>query len=302
MGGKGISRMIYHIKSLHLSTDERRAVLRDAISLDLGVFMSVAATLKEFGQWICGDYMSLHALSRSCRHSGGLVKFNGDVDNMSEHIVGIQKPPPNEPDANLNEGVVLDAQLLDLVFKLPITTIKSIPHNCCMDFSQALKAAISKVVAHLGSIEAWVTLLILPRCTLQVFRPKNRQESMYGNKKSLQHCNILSVLATWGTEDGMAKLVKNLVDNARMEQQGKKEEYIQEDRTWGHANFKQCLHKVVDGHFTAAMKVLCSSGVAPYGDATTKALEDKHPHKPPPSMSSTICSVPPLVVDIDNVL
>ena len=92
--------------------------------------------------------MSLHALSHSCRHSGGLVKFNGDVDDISGHIVGIQKPPPNEPDVNLNEGLALDVQLLDLLFKLPITTVKSIPHNCRMPFSQALKAALSKLVAH----------------------------------------------------------------------------------------------------------------------------------------------------------
>lgn len=43
-------------------------------------------------------------------------------------------------------------------------------------------------------------------------------------------------------------------------------------------------------------------GFAPYGDDTTKALEDKHPHKPPQFMPSTICSVPSLIVDIDNVL
>ena len=50
------------------------------------------------------------------------------------------------------------------------------------------------------------------------------------------------------------------------------------------------------------MKVLCSSGVAPFGGDTTKALEDKHPYKPPPSMPNTIFSEPPLVVDVDNVL
>ena len=196
----------------------------------------------------------------------------------------------------------MDAQLLDRVFKLPITTVKSIPHNCRMAFSQALKAALSKVVAHPGSVEAWVALLILPRCTLQVFRPKNRQESRSGNRKSLQHRNILSALATWGTEDGIAKLVKNLVGNARLEQQDKKEEYIQEKRTPGNTNVRQCLRKVADGHFTAAVKVLCSSGVAPFGGDTTKALEDKHPYKPPPSMPNTIFSEPPLVVDVDNVL
>ena len=118
----------------------------------------------------------------------------------------------------------------------------------------------------------------------------------------MQHRNILSALATWGTEDGIAKLVKNLVDNARLEQQDKKEEYIREKRTPGSTNVRQCLCKVADGHFTAAVKVLCSSGVTPFGGDTTKALEDKHPYKPPPSMPNTIFSEPPLVVDVDNVL
>ena len=150
---------------------------------------------------------------------------------MSRHIVSIKKPPPNKPDATINVGLVLDAQLLYRVFKLPITTIKSIPYNCHMGFSQDLKAALFKVLVHRRSIEAWVTLLTLPRYTLSVFRPKNRQESSFRNRKSLQHRNILSALSTWGIEDDIAKLVKNLVDNARMDQQGKIEDYIQEDRT-----------------------------------------------------------------------
>ena len=114
----------------------------------------------------------------------------------------------------------------------------------------------------------------------------------------MQHRNILSALATWGTEDGIAKLVKYLVDNARLEQQDKKEEYIQEKRTPGSTNVRQCLRKVADGHFTAAVKVLCSSWVAPFGGDPTKALEDKHPYKPPPSIPSTIFSEPPLIVDV----
>ena len=140
--------MISHLKSLHLRTDECRAVLREAITSDIGLFMSVAVTLKEFGQWICGDCMKLHALSRSCHHSDGLIKFIDGADDMSMHIVGIPKPLPNESEADLNDGLVMDAQLLDRVFKLPITTVKSIPHNCRMAFSQALKAALSKVVCH----------------------------------------------------------------------------------------------------------------------------------------------------------
>lgn len=48
---------------------------------------------------------------------------------MSGIFVGIPKPPPNEMEAKLNDGLVLDAQLLDHVLKLPIPTIKSILDN-----------------------------------------------------------------------------------------------------------------------------------------------------------------------------
>ncbi|GKD99590.1 hypothetical protein Tco_1387574 [Tanacetum coccineum] len=64
---------------------------------------------------------------------------------------------------------------------------------------------------------------------------------------------------------------------------------------------KQCLRKVADGHFTAAVKVLSSSGVASYCDDTIKALEAKRPYKPPPSMPSITFSEPPLVAEIDSV-
>lgn len=97
--------MISHLKSLDLPTDECRDMLWEAISSNHRFLMLVATTLKVFGQWICGNGMSLHTLSRSCHHSDGLVKFIGRVDEMSKHIVGIKKPPPKEPVANLNEGL-----------------------------------------------------------------------------------------------------------------------------------------------------------------------------------------------------
>ncbi|KAD3641981.1 hypothetical protein E3N88_31205 [Mikania micrantha] len=67
-------------------------------------------------------------------------------------------------------------------------------------------------------------------------------------------------------------------------------------------NIKQCLRKVRDGHFTAAVKVLCSSGVAPLGDSTLKALIDKHPVVLPPSSPSNPLAQPTLVVDGECVL
>ncbi|GJV37636.1 putative reverse transcriptase domain-containing protein [Tanacetum coccineum] len=49
-------------------------------------------------------------------------------------------------------------------------------------------------------------------------------------------------------------------------------------------NVKQCKRKICDGHYTAAVRVLSSSGVAPYNDATLEDLKAKHPLKLVPSL------------------
>ncbi|KAJ0847106.1 hypothetical protein HanRHA438_Chr15g0732401 [Helianthus annuus] len=197
---------------------------------------------------------------------------------------------------------MLDAVLLDRVFKAPIVTVKSIPHSCRLAFSQALKTALYKVVAQPRSIEAWVRLFLLPRCTLQVVRPKNRQERRSENRKALQQRSILNFLATWGKEDGIFMLVKNIFDSPALGSLGQGGVDNPEESTVSNTNVRQCLRKVADGHFTAAVKVLCSSGVAPYDDITIQALEAKHPYREPPSMPGTIYYEPPLVAEVDSVL
>nr|GEW18951.1 putative reverse transcriptase domain-containing protein [Tanacetum cinerariifolium]GEW47052.1 putative reverse transcriptase domain-containing protein [Tanacetum cinerariifolium] len=49
-------------------------------------------------------------------------------------------------------------------------------------------------------------------------------------------------------------------------------------------NLKQCKRKICDGHYTAAVRVLSSSGVALYNDATLQELKAKHPFKSAPSL------------------
>ncbi|GJS29885.1 hypothetical protein Tco_0490505 [Tanacetum coccineum] len=136
---------------------------------------------------------------------------------------------------------------------------------------------------------------------LKVCRTKNRQEHRSGNKKSLQQSSILKSLATWGKDDGITMLVKSMLDGSRSVSLGEGGGDFLEERTTGNTNIKQCLCKVADGHFTAAVKVLSSFGVALYCDDTIKALEAKHPYKPPPSMSSNTFSEPPLIAEIDSV-
>nr|GEY48649.1 reverse transcriptase domain-containing protein [Tanacetum cinerariifolium] len=70
--------------------------------------------------------MDLHALSRACHHPDGLVCFLKGSDDMSRYIVSISKPSNKEPRTEVTEGLVIDAELLDRVLKVPITTVKSL--------------------------------------------------------------------------------------------------------------------------------------------------------------------------------
>lgn len=184
-GAKGFPRLVAHIKRLHLSLDDRRGALREALSADCELFVSVGEALKVSDQWLYGVCMRLHALSRACHHEDGLARFKWVTRDVEEFIVGIARPRVGSEVVPLG-GVVVDEVLLDRVFSLPITIVKSIPHSCRMAFSHALVAALGKVAAMPTSIEAWVKLLLLPRCTLRVFRPSNRQERKSSNRKSLQ--------------------------------------------------------------------------------------------------------------------
>ncbi|GKC01131.1 hypothetical protein Tco_0987267 [Tanacetum coccineum] len=267
VGNKGFPRLISHLKRLHLSSDERKCVLREAISTDHGLYMAVEEILKVFGQWLCGKCMDLHAVSRACHHLDGLVHFSKGSDDMSGYIVGISKPSNKEPGTEITEGSVLDVELLDHVFKVPITTVKCIPHGCRLAFSQALKQLFARS----------------------------------GNRKSLQQSSILKSLATWGKDDGIATLVKSILDGSALGSFGQGRGDFLEEGATGNSNIKQCLRKVADGHFTTAVKVLSSFGVALYCDDTIKALEANHPYKPPPSMPSITFFEPPLVAEIYSV-
>ncbi|GJV83123.1 putative reverse transcriptase domain-containing protein [Tanacetum coccineum] len=277
-GSKGFPRLVAHIKRLHLSSDDRRGALREALSTDCELFVSVGEALKALDQWVCGVCMCLHALSRACHHTDGMTRFKWVAGDVEEFIVGIVRPQVRREVVPLG-GVVVDEVLLDRVFSLPITTVKSIPHSCRMAFSHALAAALGKVAATPTSIEAWVKLLLLPRCTLRVFRPSNRQERRSGNRKSLQCHSIQRALASWGG-DGFIELIPSLFAQPLRVVSGKDDRVSGSDSSTVGTNIKQCLRKVSDGHFTAAVKVLCSSGVAPFGTDTLTALLAKHPILP----------------------
>lgn len=59
---------------------------------------------------------------------------------------------------------------------------------------------------------------------------------------------------------------------------------IVEERGLVEQNVKQCKRKISDGHYSAAIRVLSSSGVAPYNDSTLEDLKIKHPFVQAPSL------------------
>ncbi|PNX86883.1 hypothetical protein L195_g042966 [Trifolium pratense] len=98
-------------------------------------------------------------------------------------------------------------------------------------------------------------LLVLPRCTLQVVKPQTRRDRRSGNRKSLQQHHILGCLATWREPDGLAKLVDGVLGNYGQESLGYGKDNNEEENTKMNTKIKQCLRKVADGHFIAAVLV-----------------------------------------------
>ncbi len=302
-----MARLVSHIKRVHLSSDERKAAMREVLSSDHSLYTAVSKTLKAVGQWLCGPCMAIHALSRSCHHQDGLTRFSGKDGDRTTHLVGIVEPLPVQvSECETVSGateVVFDANLLSRILQIPIFTVKSIPLGCRMSFSRLLKSALLAVVDQPGSVGAWVKLLLLPRCTLRVVRPSRRRDIRSGGRKALQKRAILQSLAAWDSEEGVRLLIQALLDEDRSKpvRPGGCGDLNGPTESPTTSNVRQCLRKVGDGHFTAAVKVLSSSGVAPYGRATMEALRAKRPIMPPPSMPSSGLSEPPLIVSADIV-
>ncbi|GKB56858.1 putative reverse transcriptase domain-containing protein [Tanacetum coccineum] len=69
----------------------------------------------------------------------------------------------------------------------------------------------------------------------------------------------------------------------------------EEDLDLSEQNLKLCKRKICNGHYTVAVSVLSSSGVAPYNDDTLEELKAKHPFKSTPSFPDIPIDHHPLI-------
>ncbi|GJR95485.1 putative reverse transcriptase domain-containing protein [Tanacetum coccineum] len=146
--------------------------------------------------------------------------------------------------------------------------------------------------------KGWVSLLVLPLCLLKTFNPRSNLECKSANKRRHQEESIANAIRSWGVPGGSFQLVREtLAESAppMLDLDG-------EDLDLTDRNLKQCKRKICDGHYTAAVRVLSSSGVAPYNDATLQELKTKHPFMSAPSLPDSHIDHHPLIASQDVVL
>ncbi|GJS42873.1 hypothetical protein Tco_0567916 [Tanacetum coccineum] len=162
--------------------------------------------------------------------------------------------------------------LLDSLLSKGLHTVKSIPPKCRSRFSRVLKGAHDYVIYTPDDIFCWW---------------KHQEES------------IVNVIRSWSVPRGSLQLVReNLAKSSPPLLH-----VDEEDLDLGERNIKQCKRKICDGHYTAVVRVLSSSGVSPYNHATLDDLKTKHPFKPAPSLldlpidSHHLIASPTIVLD-----
>ncbi|GJU26949.1 hypothetical protein Tco_1165570 [Tanacetum coccineum] len=99
-------------------------------------------------------------------------------------------------------------------------------------------------------------------------------------KRQRHEQSIANAIRSWSVPSGSLQLMRETLAELSPQLFDIDEDGID----LSESNIKQCKRKICDGHYTAAVRVLSSSSVAPYNDDTLEDLKAKHPFKPAPSL------------------
>ncbi|GKC80275.1 hypothetical protein Tco_1131049 [Tanacetum coccineum] len=275
-GGNGLTKtsLITHLRDRHCN-GEAQAITKHSLLTDLVIFERAEVTLKRMGLWLCGVCFRTHTLRSKCRHGNGsdFVSPPDDGDGVVQFVlydlVKPQVPSCSKQSDHVNDGVYdlhggFTLALLDSLFSKGLRTVKSIPPKCRLGFSRVLKGALDKVICKPDDISCWVSLLVLPLCLLKTFRPRSNLECRSAIKRQRQEECIVNAIRSWGMPGGSLLLLRETL----AESSPTVSDVDDDDLDLGERNIKQCKRKICDGHYTAAVRVLSSSGVAPYSEAT----------------------------------
>ncbi|GJV15020.1 hypothetical protein Tco_1360343 [Tanacetum coccineum] len=291
-GGNGLTKtsLITHLLDRHCNGDAQ-AITRQSLTTNLAVFEEAGVTFKRMGIWLYGGCFKTHNVRSKCRHGqgsdfmsppdcgDGVVRFVL-YDLTKPHITSSSEQLDHVDDLVQVQHGGFTLTLLDSLFSKGLRTVKSIPLKCRLGFSRVLKEALDRVICTPDDISCWVSLLVLPLCLLKTFRPRSNLECKSTIKRQCQEESIINAIRSWNIPGGSLQvMMENLAEYSPH-----LSDVDEEDIDLGERNIKQCKRKICDGHYTAAVRVLSSSGVAPYNDATLGDLKTKHPFKPPPSL------------------
>nr|GEV01369.1 hypothetical protein [Tanacetum cinerariifolium] len=99
-------------------------------------------------------------------------------------------------------------------------------------------------------------------------------------KHQRQEESIVNAIRSWGMSGGSLQLLRETL----AESSPTFSNVDDDELDLGERNIKQCKRKICDGHYTATIRVLSSSGVAPYNEATLEDLKTKHHFQHTPSL------------------
>ncbi|GJZ10821.1 hypothetical protein Tco_0545580 [Tanacetum coccineum] len=263
-------------------------------------------TLKRMGIWLCGVCFKTYTLRANCRHGADFVSPPDIGDGFVCFVLyDLTKPlVPSCSQLDLIDGLLHDQHdgftlsLLDSLFSKGLRTVKSIPPKFRLGFLRVLRVALDKVICKPDDVACWVSLLVLPLCLLKTFNPGSNLECKSANKRRHQEECIANAIRSWGVPGGSLQLVRETLAESgphMLDLDG-------EDIDLTERNLKQCKRKICDGHYTTAVRVLSSSGVAPYNDATLQELKTKHPFMSTPSLRDSHIDHHPLIASQDVVL
>ncbi|GJR01946.1 hypothetical protein Tco_0524930 [Tanacetum coccineum] len=287
---------------------DAQTITKQSLLTDLAVFQKAKATFKRMGIWLCGVCFKTHTFGAKCRHGheADFVSPPDIGDGVVRFVIyDLAKPPaPTCSQLDHVDGLVHDIvdgftlSLLDSLFLKGLRTVKSILPKCRLGFSRVLKGALDKVISKPDDISCWVSLLVLPLCLLKTFCPRSNLERKSANKRHRQEESITNAIRSWSVPGGSLQLVRETLAQSAPPMV----DLVEEDLDLTERNLKQCKRKICDGHYTAAVRVLSSSGVALYNDATLQELKTKHPFMSTPSLPDSHIDHHPLIASQDVVL
>ncbi|KAL5477904.1 hypothetical protein EMCRGX_G024759 [Ephydatia muelleri] len=259
-----------HEGAAALAAETRKHAANDARCQALG-WSCIPLAVETFGNWgkearcFFSRLATLLALRKG--HSKSTV-VNNIYGCLNLSLVSVVPTFPSmivTVDRSAEEAATLLPSLED-VFQISTPTLHHVPANALPAFASVLSQALRSVI-HDNTMEAWIKLLLLPKCCLPSAKRKGRHHKPIDIKMlcdlwSRGQFGVLWRLAICHSKVGSATKSCNKSLRPR---------------------HKYAISLAQDGLYSKACQVLTSSGIAPNTPQTWKLLESKHPQGPIPT-------------------